>query len=97
MATKIKGGGARKYDRNRAWCAAYKSRQQRERNKALKLARHIRRYPWDQAARDALSKLPQSFQKGLDLPAIKKSPATLRKEVGITLTKLRQRSVWEAA
>jgi hypothetical protein len=65
MAAQIKGGGARKYGRSSAWCQSYRSRQQRERNKALKLARHIRRYPQDDCARTALSALPQGFRKGL--------------------------------
>lgn len=80
MTTKIKGGGARKYGRNKITCANYRSQQQRERNKAKKLARHIRACPWDAVAREALSKLPQSFQKGHNLPAICKSPAELRRE-----------------
>lgn len=83
MTTKIKGGGARKYGRNKVWCANYRNQQQRERNKAKKLARHIRLCPWDEVARAALAKLPQSFQKGLNLPALCKSPAALRRETRI--------------
>lgn len=81
----IKGGGARKYSRNKVWCANYKSQQQRERNKALKLARHIRATPWDKVARAALSKLPQAFQKGLNLPPLCLSPSADRAAKGLTL------------
>ena len=73
MATQIKGGGARKYGRNAAWCKAYRNQQQRERNKALKLARHIRRFPSDDCAWTALKALPLGFQKGHGLHALEAS------------------------
>ena len=38
-----KGGGARKYDRNRTWCAAYRSRKQGEQNKLRRVLRHVKR------------------------------------------------------
>lgn len=41
MSEKQKG---RKIGRNADWCKAYKGRNQRERNKAKKLLRHIDRY-----------------------------------------------------
>lgn len=45
-----KGSGTKKYDRNRPWCQSYRNRQQRERNKALRLLRHFRRYGYANAA-----------------------------------------------
>lgn len=91
MATKIKGGGARKYGRNKKTCEMYRNQQQRERNKAAKLIKHIRLCPWDTCAREALENLPVSFRKGADLPALTDSPATTRAFDGITLTKQKQR------
>jgi hypothetical protein len=65
MAKQIKGGGARKYGRSCAWCQSYRNQQQRERNKGLKLARHIRKFPQDGCARMAMSALPKGFQRSL--------------------------------
>jgi hypothetical protein len=53
-----KGGGARKYDRNRAWCKAYRLRGQREINQAIRLRRHLHRFPNDREALHCLSNLP---------------------------------------
>lgn len=50
MAKKEKGSGTKKYDRNRPWCQAYRNRQQRERNKVVKLLRHFRRFGYSCAA-----------------------------------------------
>lgn len=44
MAKKAAGGKNRKYGRNAKWCDAYKVSGTREKNKARKLARHIKRY-----------------------------------------------------
>ena len=63
MADKVKGGGARKYDRNKAWCLMYRNQQQRERNKAIKLARHLRKFKDDLCAKTAMLALPVAFQK----------------------------------
>jgi hypothetical protein len=46
-----KGGGARKYDRNRVWCEAYRRRGQREKNQAIRLRKHLVRHPMDGCAR----------------------------------------------
>lgn len=86
MATKIKGGGARKYGRNKITCANYRNQQQRERNKAVKLIRHIHQTPWDKCAREALERLPVAFRKGANLPALSKSPSQIRAERGETLS-----------
>ena len=39
-----------KQDRNRKWCEAYRLRGQREINKAKRLARHLRKHPFDLVA-----------------------------------------------
>lgn len=57
-----KGGGARKYDRNRAWCKAYRLRGQRERNKAKRLIRHIARFPSDRIAVRCFTEIPASLK-----------------------------------
>jgi hypothetical protein len=38
------GKKSRKYDRNRPWCQSYRNSGRRERNKVLKILRHIKRY-----------------------------------------------------
>lgn len=56
-----KGGGARKYDRNRVWCQAYRNRGQRERNKVRRLLRHFRRYGvCDPCAASCYNNLPKA-------------------------------------
>ena len=57
------GGGSRKRGRNSKWCLAYKNSQQREKNKAIRLARHLRRHPEDPTALTALTVLPTIFVK----------------------------------
>ena len=47
-------GGTRKYDRNKIWCQAYRARGQREKNKAVRLRKHIACHPTDLCAIDAL-------------------------------------------
>jgi hypothetical protein len=49
MAGQAKAKG-KKIGRNKDWCAAYRMRGTRERNKRLKLARHLRRHPNDKQA-----------------------------------------------
>lgn len=63
MANRDKGGGARKYDRNRKWCEAYRNRGQREINKARKLYRHLARFPDDVGAAKALAALPDPARR----------------------------------
>jgi hypothetical protein len=66
MAANAKAGGNnRKKGRMLAWCQSYKNRQQRERNKARKLAKHLRREPNDAVSRAVLMALPDGFRKGL--------------------------------
>lgn len=89
MATKIKGGGARKYDRNRVWCKAYSAAGRAERSKAIKLVKHLALAPWDSCARSAFERLPVTARKGLTLPPSAKSPTMTRRELGITLTAIK--------
>jgi len=86
MATKIKGGGARKYDRNRMWCKAYRDAGRAEKAKAIRLIKHLSRVPWDGCARAAFDRLPVLARGKLTLPPLAKSPAKMRKEQGITLS-----------
>lgn len=88
MATKV-GGNSKKKGRMKAWCQAYAGRQQRERNKARRLIRHIKRYPWDAEARATLAALPDGFRKGANLPPEVPSPAATRKAACITLTAIK--------
>ena len=50
-----KTGKGRKVGRNLKWCQAYRLRRQRERNKAVKLRRHLARLPGDLCAAIALA------------------------------------------
>ena len=60
MSNKQKvGRGSRKKGRMKAWCLAYRNRQQRERNKARRLMRHMLRFPDDAIADVALANLPE--------------------------------------
>jgi hypothetical protein len=52
--TRKKSGGQRKIGRMKVWCAAYKSRNQRNRNKKAKLVKHISKHPNDNTASTAL-------------------------------------------
>lgn len=63
MAKSSSGGGGRKKGRNLKQCLVYKNKQQRERNKAIRLARHLRRHPEDPTALTALAALPVIFAK----------------------------------
>ena len=55
MAEKAKKTGkGRKIGRNLKWCQAYQLRRQRERNKAMRLRKHLARLPKDTVAAAAL-------------------------------------------
>lgn len=56
MSQKIKGGGARKYGRNKLCCDTYRREGRRERNKLIKLKKHLVRFPDDRCATDAYNK-----------------------------------------
>jgi len=58
VVKKAKGGKKnRKVGRNARWCAGYRARNQRERNKVARLKRHLRCQPADRCAKDALARL----------------------------------------
>jgi len=58
MAKKGTGAGSAnsKYGRNASWCKMYRDRGTRERNKAAKVARHIKRFPADKQAQAWINK-----------------------------------------
>ncbi len=49
----------RKYGRNSTWCESYRARGTRERNKLLKMARHIKQFPLDAQAQSRLKSIKQ--------------------------------------
>lgn len=49
---------SRKHDRNRVWCQAYRNRAQREKNKAVRLKKHMARHPGDNCAKGCFDNLP---------------------------------------
>ena len=51
-----KTGKGRKIGRNKRWCEAYRLRGQREKNKAVRLHKHLRRLPDDAVAARALER-----------------------------------------
>jgi len=57
MPLKAKGGKKnRKIGRNEKWCEAYRARHQRERNKVVKLRRHLKKHPGDVVAARAVQR-----------------------------------------
>lgn len=44
----------RKIGRNKKWCQAYRASGQRERNKAIRLQKHLARFPGDRNAERVL-------------------------------------------
>lgn len=65
MGEKAKGGKKnRKVGRNKKWCESYRARHQREKNKVVKLDRHIQTHPADNCAlvrRDAMRRLARGL------------------------------------
>ncbi len=59
MVNIVKRGGKknRKHDRNKIWCKAYRARSQHEKNKAVRLGKHIARHPADRCAVTALARV----------------------------------------
>lgn len=53
-----KTGKSQKFGRNADWCKAYRSRNQREKNKAKRLIRHLARFPSDPCAVHCYNNLP---------------------------------------
>lgn len=63
MANKQKlKGGSKKCGRSKLWCEAYKSRNQREKNKSARLKSHLIRHPTDTTAVKALDLIPRFMQ-----------------------------------
>jgi len=62
MAKQAKGKKRRKIDRNRKWCEAYRARGQREKNKALKLSKHLVRHPNDLTAKNSFATVRGSLR-----------------------------------
>lgn len=52
MAGVIKKGksGNKKHGRMKKWCEAYRARHQREKNKLIRLRKHLLKHPNDQVA-----------------------------------------------
>lgn len=48
------GGKSKKKGRNKVWCDLYRKRGQREKNKRVKIQRHIKKFPNDLQAQKAL-------------------------------------------
>lgn len=56
LLKKAKGGKKnRKVGRNKPWCTAYALRGQREKNKCIRLRRHLARFPNDRPAMHLLA------------------------------------------
>lgn len=68
--------GTKKYGRNEADCTKYANEGRRAKNKAVKLARHLRKVPWDGVARAAFLALPELAKRGNVIPAPTPKPAT---------------------
>lgn len=53
-----KGGRKnRKHGRNKVWCKVYAAHSRREKNKALRLKKHLTRFPDDATAKAVLNSL----------------------------------------
>lgn len=78
MAEVRKSGrnGNKTHGRNKVDCARYAAEGRREKNKAAKLIRHLRRTPWDAKARTAFEALPVLAKRGHELPPVADLPAT---------------------
>lgn len=66
-----------KHGRNKVWCNAYRMREQRAKNKAVKLLRHLRAYPDDAAAQerfDGLLEMAKKYGRKRIKPSLPSSP-----------------------
>lgn len=52
-----KGKKNRKHGRNESYCAAYASNRRRDRNKLRRLNKHLRRFPGDGCAHEAVARI----------------------------------------
>lgn len=64
MPAHKQGKKNRKHGRNEAFCVVYAREGRREKNKAKKLMRVLRRSPWNDSARAAYEALPVLARKG---------------------------------
>lgn len=79
MPAHKQGKKNRKHGRNEAFCAIYAREGRREKNKAAKLMRVLRRSPWNDSARKAYEALPLLAKRGNgELPPRSLSPKQLR-------------------
>lgn len=71
MPTLTRRGGKknRKHGRNELFCKAYRTRGQREKNKARKLRKHLLRFGDDKVAQGALERLARRVRLPLDSTA----------------------------
>ena len=60
-----KSGGNRKLGRNKKGCEAYRAMGTRERNKKVKMLRHIKRFPADRQAKNRLRSIASIALKRL--------------------------------
>lgn len=81
-------GKSKKHGRNASACRAYRSSGRRERNKARRIAAHLKSAPWDDCARAAYDALPVSARKLFSAPPSAPSPAEVRRANGVTLTQM---------
>lgn len=56
-----RGGGSKKYGRSIAWCTGYKRRKQRERNKLVRVGKHVLHHPNDSVSTELHAKLKRMF------------------------------------
>ncbi len=54
--------GGRKIGRNKDFCNSYKNSGQREKNKALRLVKHLEKFPNDRCGFHCFHNLPQTAQ-----------------------------------
>jgi hypothetical protein len=57
MAKKQVGGSSGKKGRMKIWCAAYSASHRYEKNKKRKILKHLKKFPADKVAENALTSL----------------------------------------
>lgn len=76
-----------KAGKNAATAAVYKSSGRREIHKAARIARHIKRNPWDKSARTRYALFSRTIQK--PLAEFKDSPVKARQINDISLSEIK--------
>lgn len=64
MAAHATGKKNRKWDRNKLFCTKYALEGRREKNRAIKLQRFLKKHPENKDALAAFMRLPATAQKG---------------------------------